>query len=431
MGVRRDGSRRAGASGYGRGGRWVAFALATGCAAVAAGRLTAQAQASDRSGQERPVTAVELAELPRADVPGRLAVYRGTTGPAGDLLRLEGLDMQTSVGVIVRAEDAARRVAVALHKDGHREALRRAETGTAGTATLEFRTYGEVVIELSAAAPARYTLLIWAGPPTEIDVPSPFVAPEASARIGRWLVPAVTAASGLGVVVAVFWIARRSRRRWAGTALGLALLVAAGPRSAGAGSGWSAGFEPPKLSKPEELTKEVDGLASTLQKGLEVWKNREAFEPLDSADLDYEPELAPPGAPRVPLRCSLISRCGPCLRKAHANLDDVRRKLENNRIVLAHYKRYMQKIFDAAKALGGLHGMLGVAAIKEQTEWNELIRETESRYDTRYMILMIELEEALRQVESCEAVYLNDPGWYDRFGFVYYEFMAARYRRTD
>jgi hypothetical protein len=38
-------------------------------------------------------------------------------------------------------------------------------------------------------------------------------------------------------------------------------------------------------------------------------------------------------------------------------------------------------------------------------------------------------EERLDGFSVCEAKYFNNSDWYDRFGFIYYQFMADKYKR--
>ena len=54
----------------------------------------------------------------------------------------------------------------------------------------------------------------------------------------------------------------------------------------------------------------------------------------------------------------------------------------------------------------------------------------EQAYDNKYRDLMGKLHGSLVGMAICEAEYgLED--WYDRFGYVYYEFMADRYKRVN
>ena len=134
--------------------------------------------------------------------------------------------------------------------------------------------------------------------------------------------------------------------------------------------------------------------------------------------------------PRVPAACAVDPRCSACFAPAYGNLSVVRGKLENNRIVLANYTRRMNAIDDAGRGLGSMHGGLGIVYMQNKVEWDQQRRHIAGIYDERYTALLTDLQAALRGIEACEQAYGNTPGWYDRFGFMYYEFMAARYKRT-
>jgi hypothetical protein len=51
-------------------------------------------------------------------------------------------------------------------------------------------------------------------------------------------------------------------------------------------------------------------------------------------------------------------------------------------------------------------------------------------YDNKYRDLMGSLQRALMAIDGCERQYgMTD--WYQRFGFIYFEFMKDKYKRTD
>src|SRR3546814_6554130 len=51
-------------------------------------------------------------------------------------------------------------------------------------------------------------------------------------------------------------------------------------------------------------------------------------------------------------------------------------------------------------------------------------------YDHKYTQLMEALHGQMVDMGTCEAKY-GVEDWYDRFGFIYYEFMADKYKRAD
>lgn len=52
------------------------------------------------------------------------------------------------------------------------------------------------------------------------------------------------------------------------------------------------------------------------------------------------------------------------------------------------------------------------------------------RNDAKYEELVEELRGSLDQIAACEEEVYGEKDWYNRFGFIYYQFMADRYRRS-
>ena len=61
----------------------------------------------------------------------------------------------------------------------------------------------------------------------------------------------------------------------------------------------------------------------------------------------------------------------------------------------------------------------------------ETFKTVQEKYDDKYEELMEKLKAALEAIARCEETVYEEKDWYQRYGFVYYEFMAARYQRTD
>jgi len=141
-------------------------------------------------------------------------------------------------------------------------------------------------------------------------------------------------------------------------------------------------------------------------------------------------DLSTAGAPSMPASCANnLSACGKCYSDAYRELNGMRVNLERLRCTYRAYKRYV----DAAVAFGdnasGIHAVTGLAW---QTERAGIVQEMENLnrvYDQKYAAMMPNLEHALQSVGACEAEFYNERDWYNRFGFMYYTFMADRYKR--
>jgi hypothetical protein len=55
----------------------------------------------------------------------------------------------------------------------------------------------------------------------------------------------------------------------------------------------------------------------------------------------------------------------------------------------------------------------------------------QSAYDNKYAQLMAHLKQELEAIAKCEEQVYGEKDWYQRYGFMYYEFMSGRYQRAD
>ena len=58
------------------------------------------------------------------------------------------------------------------------------------------------------------------------------------------------------------------------------------------------------------------------------------------------------------------------------------------------------------------------------------IAELETAYDRKYAELLNSLSRSMLELSECEARY-GVEDWFDRFGYMYFEFIKDKYRRKD
>lgn len=119
-----------------------------------------------------------------------------------------------------------------------------------------------------------------------------------------------------------------------------------------------------------------------------------------------------------------------CLEREYKKLNFRRMNLEKLRIIYAHA---MKKI-NAGIAFGdGVSAVHGVSALVWQNQKMIILKESiptlNKAYDDKYAEMIEALEENLREIESCEAM-LGYENWYNHAGFIYYQFMADKYKRN-
>lgn len=119
-----------------------------------------------------------------------------------------------------------------------------------------------------------------------------------------------------------------------------------------------------------------------------------------------------------------------CLQVTYMDLNRRRLNLERLRII---YKHAMKKI-NAGIAIGdnvsGVHGVSGLAwQSQKMIILKESIPTLNKAYDDKYAEMIQSLEENLRKIEECETM-LGNENWYNQAGFIYYQFMADKYKRN-
>lgn len=131
---------------------------------------------------------------------------------------------------------------------------------------------------------------------------------------------------------------------------------------------------------------------------------------------------------RIPSFCADQEGCDKCFLAAREQFNLARYYL--GRLKTIHSCTI--RMTDSAKAFGDSFS----SATKSGLGWYEARQKIEKSvenlnkaYDKKYVDLMGDLGNSMADMSVCEAQYgLED--WYDRFGFVYYEFMKDKYKRN-
>lgn len=158
-----------------------------------------------------------------------------------------------------------------------------------------------------------------------------------------------------------------------------------------------------------------------------------AYDPLTKGDKSLDPDYRPDGSPKVPSHCTAPDGttspgCNDCYAGAYRKLTAVRTALEKLRRVGATTRAFTAKSIAFGDSVSGVHGVAGLGWQPERAKIEQSLKDFEKAYDAKYTELMGLLEAALRDVGECEAKHFNTADWYDRYGFMYYTFMADRYR---
>ncbi len=155
----------------------------------------------------------------------------------------------------------------------------------------------------------------------------------------------------------------------------------------------------------------------------------DAFEPLTQEDKGYDPNYSPAGSPQVPSKCAGSDVCGSCFQSAYDELNAVRYRFEKLRRVYQSTKAFTNAGLSFGDNTASIHGIAGLAWQTERRKIEQSLRNLDASYDQKYNELVGVLQTAVQHVGQCEAQHFGEADWYNRYGFIYFNFMSDRYRR--
>lgn len=168
-----------------------------------------------------------------------------------------------------------------------------------------------------------------------------------------------------------------------------------------------------------------------------------SFQTLSTSDASCI-DVTSAGAPSTPASCANDSpitpgvagtqaggACGDCFTRANRQLNGMRLNLERLRCTYSSYSRYVHAKIAFGDSASGIHAVTGLAWQNARAEIVGELENLKHAYDQKYADMMPNLRAALDALGHCEDQFFHEPDWYNRYGFIYYTFMADRYKRSD
>lgn len=122
--------------------------------------------------------------------------------------------------------------------------------------------------------------------------------------------------------------------------------------------------------------------------------------------------------------------CATCYEAAYKKLNDVRKRLAKLKCLGNSTKSYVNAALAFGDNVSSVHAIQGLAWQRQRKEISDSYTKFKAAYDAKYKELMTALVDSMNDVAACEAKNGN-PDWFQRFGFMYVEFMAEKYKRVD
>jgi len=377
----------------------------------------------------------------------------GVSGGETDYLFVKPISARRAIEayVISLSEDAV--VSVVVAKDTWDENLLSCRTDSSGMCGVRFRALGDAGFKISASEGTEWQLVLMASPEIPMDtlMPSPLFEAKRS-NAARYEADATAADdSGAGgwlgyvavallAVIAVLLL--RRNRPGSTTAVLIAFLLLVSPYQPSYAISESTSGTLDALneelsdaenrnSRREAMRSRVDSNVQLLQSRLAILRNMSDMIDAwgDLTDLGNCSNISnPAGAPRVPMFCEGDVSCEACYTDARREFNHVRGVFEQLRTIY----QCNRKAIDAAIAFGdsasGVHAVSGLAWQAQRVRIEASVNDLEKAYDDKHAELLGRLHTSMVDIAMCEAQY-GEPDWYDRFGFMYFEFIGDKYRR--
>jgi len=373
-----------------------------------------------------------------------LAPYRGANGRADGRMYgaviaqtqevqyffVRGVSIYSPDVVSIAAENPSTPIQVSLHKEIWDKPNLQGQTDAAGRWDAKFRTSGDFGIRVAAdKLPVTYAVLVWVGNEIDLPLPSPFrksggaPAGRSFGGIGVYVIAGLLI---VAIVAALLFKFKPARMCVLIGALAMAPLVTT-----------------VALAQDSSYPKAIGEMLEQLKAFLEHQESvKDFWEALKALGTDEAvPDVSQRG-PTMPSSCldhswtpspedrglgSKKYRDCQCMANAVDKLRKNRQMLEKMRILVANQKAFVDKATALGNSFSQLHTVLGLqwVGIKKH-DIDEPYAQFKVISNQKHQQLMAAIERDLKDIGECEARF-GEADWYQKFGFIYYEFLYAAY----
>lgn len=145
---------------------------------------------------------------------------------------------------------------------------------------------------------------------------------------------------------------------------------------------------------------------------------------------DCSPEFSTSNDVLMTAACRGATECEEDYSKAVEKMNGARMALERMKCIYTNTKNFTTSAISFGDSYSGFHAMSGAAWQAERAKINKSFATLKETYDRKYEEFIKLLKDGLLEFDGCESRYAQ-AGWYQRYGFIYFEMMKARYKRAD
>jgi len=350
---------------------------------------------------------------------GRIAQASFTQTENTQYYFVRGISIFSPDYVSITTDDPSAGIKVSLHKDNWELPDASGQTGGEGHWETKFKTSGDFGIKVvTDKLPARYFLVVWVGKEVNLTLPSPFT--PRSVSVGQWfssniLLIAVVLLVLIVAVLAVLLLRSRSKSKAAAACLIAGLLLLAPPPG-------KAQLDDSTIKKAMDYFKKALDIAENAEK---MWSDSKTLSPNEAS-----PSFGQRG-PTMPSSCAGAAAASQecrCFAKSAERLDKNRVMLEKLRVLVANQRDFRDKAIAMGNSYAQLHTLMGIQWVGiRKHDIDEPYDQFKSIANQKHQAVMQAIQESLESISACEAK-MGERDWYQKYGFVYYEFLYDAYK---
>lgn len=390
-------------------------------------------------------------------------VYVGVVSDSANYHFIKGYDMYQLVDVLVANFESDESLKVEIAGNTWEDIKDSKSTGSSkdGIANFKFKDYGSagIIVHPPKSGKAKYIITAIASPPKKEHLGSPFKKideseltvnneerKDSSSSNNIWLYIVL----GIAFLVIGLLGGKLLSKNKSTTVIVLFLTFSF---SVSAQRGTS-GVPEESLDLLEEMQQQdqndsqeardfrsnvAQNLVGKLDQIRSVWNAINDFDRAYSSFRNCVPTTPPIGEPIMPSFCDIPtteigfednSNCAGCFLNARQGFNETRYKLEQLAAIYKCTKTYSTAAISLGDNASGVHAVTGIVWQQERAKIMTTVQNLEIEYDKTYAFLMQELRDKMMELNLCEEQY-GVEDWFDRFGFMYFEFMQEKYRRAD
>ncbi|MCF7221429.1 hypothetical protein [Marilutibacter chinensis] len=152
------------------------------------------------------------------------------------------------------------------------------------------------------------------------------------------------------------------------------------------------------------------------------------LEALDSTEAGCGSAYTDSSGPTVPSHCAEGDECRQCYEEAVRKIDFNRFYIERARCITAANVKMANSAMAFGDSASGIHAVTGLSwQLQGKPQIEQAVAKLKKTYTSKAGQYLDGLESSLKALGECEARHYGEEDWYQRHGWLYHNFMQAKY----